>query len=450
MSTALNYKSLSKEQQTMDTLEKQLICPICLEMFTKPVVILPCQHNLCRKCASDIFQASNPYLPTRGGTTVASGGRFRCPSCRHEVVLDRHGVYGLQRNLLVENIIDIYKQESTRPERKSEQPMCEEHEDERINIYCLNCEVPTCSMCKVFGAHKDCQVAPLTHVFQRQKSELSDGIAVLVGSNDRVQGIISQLEETCRTVEECCRRQKQELCEKFDYLYGILEERKNEMTQIITRSQEEKLEHVRALIKKYADHLETVSKLVESGIQFMDEPEMAVFLQNAKTLLQKISEASKAFQMEKIEHGYENMDHFTVNLNREEKIIREIDFYKEEGKEKEEKGGTVDKEEEEEEVVEEALEDVCTESSGEEESPEKGTQLPSLDAEYSAPEVLPTAPVELPPAPAATAANLVTQIMSDSSAPQGQVEGASGSSEGAENEPTRHVFSFSWLNSLSE
>lgn len=47
--------------------------------------------------------------------------------------------------------------------------MCEEHEDERINIYCLNCEVPTCSLCKVFGAHKDCQVAPLTHVFQRQK-----------------------------------------------------------------------------------------------------------------------------------------------------------------------------------------------------------------------------------------------------------------------------------------
>ncbi|KAI6074968.1 Tripartite motif-containing protein 55 isoform X1 [Aix galericulata] len=326
MSTSLNYKSFSKEQQTMDNLEKQLICPICLEMFTKPVVILPCQHNLCRKCASDIFQASNPYLPTRGGTTVASGGRFRCPSCRHEVVLDRHGVYGLQRNLLVENIIDIYKQESTRPERKCDQPMCEEHEDERINIYCLNCEMPTCSLCKVFGAHKDCQVAPLTNVYQRQKSELSDGIAVLVGSNDRVQGIVTQLEETCKTVEECSRRQKEQLCEKFDYLYSVLEERKNEMTQIITRTQEEKLEHVRSLMKKYADHLEAVSKLVESGIQFMEEPEMAVFLQNAKTLLQKITEASKGFQMEKIEDGYENMNQFTVNLSREEKIIREIDF----------------------------------------------------------------------------------------------------------------------------
>ncbi|XP_060631384.2 tripartite motif-containing protein 55 isoform X1 [Anolis sagrei] len=392
MSTSLNYKSFSKEQETMDNLEKQLICPICLEMFSKPVVILPCQHNLCRKCASDIFQASNPYLPMRGGTTVASGGRFRCPSCRHEVVLDRHGVYGLQRNLLVENIIDIYKQESAscRPERKPEQPMCEEHEDEKINIYCLNCEVPTCSMCKVFGAHKDCQVAPITNVYQRQKSELSDGIAVLVGSNDRVQGIVSQLEETCRTIEECCKRQKEQLCEKFDSLYSILEERKGEMAQVITRTQEEKLEHVRSLMKKYADHLETVSKLVESGIQFVEEPEMAVFLQNAKALLQKITEASKAFQMEKIENGYENLSHFTVNLHREEKIIREIDFFREE-----------EGDDEEEDVPEgEELDEVHTESSGEEEEvSEQASQQPQQNA---VPEEMPAVtqinvPSTLPP-----------------------------------------------------
>ncbi|XP_015000956.3 tripartite motif-containing protein 55 isoform X5 [Macaca mulatta] len=452
MSASLNYKSFSKEQQTMDNLEKQLICPICLEMFTKPVVILPCQHNLCRKCASDIFQASNPYLPTRGGTTMASGGRFRCPSCRHEVVLDRHGVYGLQRNLLVENIIDIYKQESIRPEKKSDQPMCEEHEEERINIYCLNCEVPTCSLCKVFGAHKDCQVAPLTHVFQRQKSELSDGIAILVGSNDRVQGVISQLEDTCKTIEECCRKQKQELCEKFDYLYGILEERKNEMTQVITRTQGEKLEHVRALIKKYSDHLENVSKLVESGIQFMDEPEMAVFLQNAKTLLQKISEASKAFQMEKVEHGYENMNHFTVNLNREEKIIREIDFYREDEDEEEEEGGEGEREGEGEvggEAVEvEEVEIVQAEFPGEDESPEKASELSQVELQ-AAPEALPVSSPEPPPALPPAADAPVTQIGFEAPPLQGQAA-APASGSGADSEPARHIFSFSWLNSLNE
>ncbi|XP_057282094.1 tripartite motif-containing protein 55 isoform X1 [Pezoporus wallicus] len=538
MSTALNYKSFSKEQETMDNLEKQLICPICLEMFTKPVVILPCQHNLCRKCASDIFQASNPYLPTRGGTTVASGGRFRCPSCRHEVVLDRHGVYGLQRNLLVENIIDIYKQESTRPERKCDQPMCEEHEDERINIYCLNCEIPTCSLCKVFGAHKDCQVAPLTNVYQQQKSELSDGIAVLVGSNDRMQGIVTQLEETCKTVEECCRRQKEQLCEKFDYLYSVLEERKNEMTQIITRTQEEKLEHVRSLMKKYADHLEAVSKLVESGIQFMEEPEMAVFLQNAKTLLQKITEASKGFQMEKIEDGYENMNQFTVNLSREEKIIREIDFDREEeGEEEEEEtvdGEELDEvhtessggEEVEEEVEEEGAEtapqppqqdpkpqstageppaepsavplpatpagqDEVVTPSGSQQTPESDTQVPATaeatdplfyPSWYKAQSRQPSSPSSPPvsglgtvgppvsletsakkaeapataaieeSAPGSGKESNSTAVMSKTGSepsPQGQVEETPVSNE-RDDEPARHIFSFSWLNSLTE
>lgn len=68
------------------------------------------QASLC----PDHLQAANPYWTTRSGSVSMSGGRFRCPSCRHEVIMDRHGVYGLQRNLLVENIIDIYKQECSR------------------------------------------------------------------------------------------------------------------------------------------------------------------------------------------------------------------------------------------------------------------------------------------------------------------------------------------------
>uniref|UniRef100_UPI003AAEB7CA tripartite motif-containing protein 55b n=1 Tax=Centroberyx gerrardi TaxID=166262 RepID=UPI003AAEB7CA len=323
---------------SMDNLEKQLICPICLEMFTKPVVILPCQHNLCRKCANDVFQASNPYLPTRGGS-LTSGGRFRCPSCRHEVVLDRHGVYGLQRNLLVENIIDMFKQESSSkpaPERKEETPMCDVHEEEKINIYCVTHGVPTCSMCKVFGAHKDCEVAPLTSIYQTQKTELSDGIAMMVGNNDRMQGIISQLEEACRAIEENGRRQKTLVCEKFDQLYAILEEKKRKMSQKVTGEQEEKLDYIRGLTRKYGDHLEESCKIVETGIQTMEEPEMAVFLQNTKALLKKITEASSTAHLDKVERGYENMDHYTVDFKKEGTALRSIDFIQDDEDEDEE------------------------------------------------------------------------------------------------------------------
>ncbi|XP_052403589.1 E3 ubiquitin-protein ligase TRIM63 isoform X2 [Carassius gibelio] len=335
----------------MESLERQLICPICLEIFTKPVVILPCQHNLCRKCANDIFQASNPYLPTRGGSTLGSGGRFRCPSCRHEVVLDRHGVYGLQRNLLVENIIDMYKQESSsskpEPELKNDVLMCEEHQDEKINIYCVTCSVPTCSLCKVFGSHQSCEVAPLKSVYETQKTELSDGVAVLVGNNDRIQGIISQLEESCRSVEENGRRQKSRVCEWFDRLYALLEERRGELTLKITAEQQEKLDYIGGLQRKYREHLDNTAKLVETGIQTMEESEMAIFLQNTKPLLQKIAEGRNVSHLEKVERGYENMDHFTVNFSPERKAILSIDFTKdgddseEDDDEEEELAGTV-------------------------------------------------------------------------------------------------------------
>ncbi|XP_036934555.1 tripartite motif-containing protein 55b isoform X2 [Acanthopagrus latus] len=282
--------------------------------------------------------ASNPYLPTRAGS-LTSGGRFRCPSCRHEVVLDRHGVYGLQRNLLVENIIDMFKQESSSskpaPERKEEMPMCDVHEDEKINIYCVTHGVPTCSMCKVFGAHKDCEVAPISSIYQTKKTELSDGIAMMVGNNDRMQGIISQLEEACRAIEENGRRQKTVVCEKFDQLYTILEEKKRQMSQKVTAEQEEKVNYIRGLTKKYGDHLEESCKIVEQGIQTMEEPEMALFLQNTKPLLKKIADASSTAHLDKVERSYENMDHYNVEFKKEGRALRSIDFIQDEEDEEE-------------------------------------------------------------------------------------------------------------------
>lgn len=329
MNFALGFKAVMGDASSMENLEKQLICPICLEIFSKPVVILSCQHNLCRKCANDVFQAANPLWQNRGSTAVSTGGRFRCPSCRHEVVLDRHGVYGLQRNLLVENIIDIYKSESSRPllpKTEQQQLSCDQHEEEKINIYCLTCEMPTCSMCKVFGDHKGCEVAPLQVIYKRQKTELSDAIAILVAGNDRVQALISQMDDICRTVKENSRRQMQHISDKFDELYAIVEEHKRELMERIGNEQDQKLGHVRSLIRRHGDYLEMSVKLVETAIQSMEEPQMAVFLQSAKDVFKKITDTAKASNIERTEAGYESMAHFIIHTEDVADMLRAIDF----------------------------------------------------------------------------------------------------------------------------
>ncbi|XP_034018517.1 tripartite motif-containing protein 54 isoform X1 [Thalassophryne amazonica] len=309
----------------MEDLEKQLICPVCQEMFSKPVVILPCQHNLCRKCANDIFQTANPLWQSRSLSSC-----FRCPSCRQEVVLDRHGVYGLQRNLLVENILDIYKQQEAsrlikmKPEQQ--QLMCEDHEDEKINIYCLSCQTPTCSMCKVFGQHKDCEVAPLSSVYASQRTELSDSIAVLIASNDHIQSVISQMEEICSTIEENAQRQREQLVHHLNELMALLEERKQDLICLITKQQDEKLQHFRSLIHRHSEHLEAAVTLVESAIQNMEEPHMPLFIQNATAILERMSVAARACAVERPEFGFENLSHFAIDTDDVADILRNIDF----------------------------------------------------------------------------------------------------------------------------
>ncbi|GAA6234653.1 tripartite motif-containing protein 54-like isoform X7 [Lates japonicus] len=321
-------------EAALATLEKQLICPICLELFNKPVVILPCQHNLCRKCANELYQ---PSLFQARTTMMVNSGRFRCPSCRHEVVLDRHGVYGLQRNLLVENIIDVYKQEVLNNTAISPLPpppplpvelTCSDHEGEKVNIYCLTCQVPTCSLCKVFGAHQSCQVAPLTDVYQQQKDELNEGVSSLVAVNNKIQALIDELEETCRRIEENCKAQKQSVCDQFGCMFSILEERHKVMAQRISSEEEEKTGHAQALVRCYGDSVEANNKLMERAASSMEEPDMAGFVQNSRELITKVIAASSSCPTETLKPGYENMSHYKFNFSRQERVLKSIDFIK--------------------------------------------------------------------------------------------------------------------------
>ncbi|KAM9785762.1 E3 ubiquitin-protein ligase TRIM63-like [Neosynchiropus ocellatus] len=326
----------AEREAALAVLEKQLTCPICLEIFNKPVVILPCQHNLCRKCANELYQ---PSLFQARTTMMVNSGRFRCPSCKYDVVLDRHGVYGLQRNLLVENIIDIYKEEVSNPKSmpKPISPLqaapsvtCSDHEGEKVNIFCVTCQVPTCSLCKVFGAHQSCQVAPLTDIHQQRKDELSKEINSLKLITIRVQALVSELEESCRSVEESCSVQKQMVCDKFDRMFSILEEKRKVMTQQISLEEEEKTGSTQVLVRRYGDRAAANSKLAEQARSSMEESDVADFVQSSRELITQVLAAANDCQAETPEPAVENMSHYRYNFRRQERALRSVDFDKDE------------------------------------------------------------------------------------------------------------------------
>ncbi len=78
-------------------LEDELTCCVCLELYDEPL-ILPCSHNICKKCASELILHG----------TGATRRLFQCPKCRGDVKLDPClGLEGLQGNRVLDNIIKV-------------------------------------------------------------------------------------------------------------------------------------------------------------------------------------------------------------------------------------------------------------------------------------------------------------------------------------------------------
>ncbi|KAF7655996.1 hypothetical protein LDENG_00047420 [Lucifuga dentata] len=214
------------------------------------------------------------------------------------------------------------------PPAKPDVLKCADHEDEKVNIYCVTCQVPTCSLCKVFGAHQSCQVAPLTDIYQEQKAELNEEVTSLVASNDKVQAFINELEDIRRNIEENSRTQKQNLCDRFERLFSILEERRKAMTKQISSEQEEKTGHAQSLVRCYGDSVEANNKMVQTAVSSMEEPDMAVFVQNSRELIAKLVAATGFCPAGTLKPGYENMSHFRCNFSRQERVLQSINFIK--------------------------------------------------------------------------------------------------------------------------
>ncbi|XP_030639923.1 E3 ubiquitin-protein ligase TRIM36 isoform X3 [Chanos chanos] len=185
-------------------IERELICPICKELFTHPL-ILPCQHSVCHKCVKELLllnhedsfstdagsENSNPGSPrsrvpspsmerldrlVRSATLRRSfGGRgrcgfhnlyscrsisspgwrrssvtprvttFPCPGCQHDIDLGERGISMLFRNFTLESIVERYRQ-AARAAVAIMCNMCKPPPQEATKS-CMDCKASYCNEC---------------------------------------------------------------------------------------------------------------------------------------------------------------------------------------------------------------------------------------------------------------------------------------------------------------
>uniref|UniRef100_A0A5F4W4J2 E3 ubiquitin-protein ligase Midline-1 n=1 Tax=Callithrix jacchus TaxID=9483 RepID=A0A5F4W4J2_CALJA len=378
----------------METLESELTCPICLELFEDPL-LLPCAHSLCFNCAHRILVS---HCATN--ESVESITAFQCPTCRHVITLSQRGLDGLKRNVTLQNIIDRFQKASvsgpnspseTRRERafdantmtsaekvlcqfcdqdpaqdavktcvtcevsycdeclKATHPnkkpftghrliepipdshirglMCLEHEDEKVNMYCVTDDQLICALCKLVGRHRDHQVAALSERYDKLKQNLESNLTNLIKRNTELETLLAKLIQTCQHVEVNASRQEAKLTEECDLLIEIIQQRR----QIIgTKIKEGKVMRLRKLAQQIANCkqcIERSASLISQAEHSLKENDHARFLQTAKNITERVSMATASSQVLIPEINLnDTFDTFALDFSREKKLLECLDY----------------------------------------------------------------------------------------------------------------------------
>ncbi|XP_054942290.1 E3 ubiquitin-protein ligase Midline-1 isoform X2 [Physeter macrocephalus] len=340
----------------METLESELTCPICLELFEDPL-LLPCAHSLCFNCAHRILVS---HCATN--ESVESITAFQCPTCRHVITLSQRGLDGLKRNVTLQNIIDRFQKASVSgpnspSETRRERPFdansmtsaekvlcqfCDQDPAQDAVKTCVTCEVSYCDEClkathpnkKPFTGHRLIEPIPDSHIrglmcleHEDEKQNLESNLTNLIKRNTELETLLAKLIQTCQHVEVNASRQEAKLMEECDLLIEIIQQRR----QIIgTKIKEGKVMRLRKLAQQIANCkqcIERSASLISQAEHSLKENDHARFLQTAKNITERVSMATASSQVLIPEINLnDTFDTFALDFSREKKLLECLDY----------------------------------------------------------------------------------------------------------------------------
>uniref|UniRef100_A0A8C6P148 Tripartite motif containing 36 n=1 Tax=Nothobranchius furzeri TaxID=105023 RepID=A0A8C6P148_NOTFU len=173
---------IERGEVPIKNIERELICPICKELFTHPL-ILPCQHSICHKCVKELLmlnhddsfdagsECSMPGSPrsrvpspsmerldrlVRSGSISSPGWRrgsvtprittIPCPGCQHDIDLGERGISMLFRNFTLESIVERYRQ-AARAAIAIMCNICKPPQQQEATKSCMDCKASYCNEC---------------------------------------------------------------------------------------------------------------------------------------------------------------------------------------------------------------------------------------------------------------------------------------------------------------
>uniref|UniRef100_A0A4W3GFJ0 Nuclear factor 7, brain-like n=1 Tax=Callorhinchus milii TaxID=7868 RepID=A0A4W3GFJ0_CALMI len=190
----INTETMASRHQSLN---EELNCPVCLEIFTNPVT-LDCGHSFCRSCI-----CCNQSWEKKE--------RNACPECR--TVFSKRT---MRCNWVLERMVQKVRQLNPAPKETERRPYCEEHQEE-LKLFCETDKKLMCVVCRDAREHRTHSFIPVAEAVRIYKVK---GTRQSIGHQNHITAEFAKMHQSLtdreqRVIREL-RQREEEVLHRMD------------------------------------------------------------------------------------------------------------------------------------------------------------------------------------------------------------------------------------------
>ncbi|KFM05664.1 Fibronectin type III and SPRY domain-containing protein 2, partial [Aptenodytes forsteri] len=151
-------------------------------------------------------------------------------------------------------------------------------EEEAANVFCSTCKMPIRAFDKLFGEHKDHEVAQLPSAVESEREEIHKNMCKLEEQIAQMENFASHLEEIFITVEENFGRQEQNFEAHYNDAVQVLAQKYEEQLEALGEEKRQKLEALYGQLVSCGERLDTCKELTDTTQELYLENDKANFM----------------------------------------------------------------------------------------------------------------------------------------------------------------------------
>ena len=274
------------ECQVKQVLEKEVTCPLCLDIFKEPKK-LPCDHVYCKECL-------------RGLALRSLNATISCPECRTLTQVPGNDVNNFTTAFRINRLIEAFHQIQVRVETDHDSPniteICQAHPTQSLAIYCETCKKQLCRDCvlmtKVHAGHN---YGFFKEVAPKYREKLVGEMSLIKTKDSSISSVLGEIVAAETSIANNAQKCQDDVDHAFEEMISVLQASKQAMKDEATayyssltgvfNQQKERLKDIQSKIK-------SVVTSVDTALQDDDQS----FLERMESIFERISNLQRRFQ----------------------------------------------------------------------------------------------------------------------------------------------------------